>query len=322
MNKEELQKHLKDKGVQLIVGAYGEESGCEGLVEERDIQIDGKGNYTKLVGCSYLFKGFPDGTVIEDLRIPKKILSLAVIRADRWWAKLVLGFLFFCPRRLTEKHIIDIMSCYHQIVCNVVEKHLLPSNKYCPAVREIDRALTLVIDEFFSGKLRELFHFVIRNVGCMILEEDAAYKWRAQEFFSLIDKKKLKENPMQELKRAFTIYAHREKAMPEKIRGIKKGFIALRFNRFLKDFIVRFILELDLEKVKLDEADWYFCLLKNSYDFGGISAEERKKEKARIDKEKGHNIPKIVYKEAPPSAPVAVNLKPLEPKPKKDEKNK
>ena len=65
----------------------------------------------------------------------------------------------------------------------------------------------------------------------------------------------------------------------------------LRFSKSSREFVVEFLCELDMEEVKLDEADWYFCLRRDGYDFGGIPIKERLEERKRLDKEKGHNIP-------------------------------
>jgi len=41
--------------------------------------------------------------------------------------------------------------------------------------------------------------------------------------------------------------------------------------------------ELDLEKVKMDESDWYYALDRNGYDYGGLSYQERMKIMAEMD---------------------------------------
>ena len=309
MNQEELQKHLKEHGVKLIVGAYGEGENCEGLVEKENIQVDGKGNYTKLVGCSYLFKGDPNGQIIADLAIPKKVVKISLDFVNTWWGKLAVALLFVLPQRLTRKTIMRFVKGYHEISAGIVRRHLYSPDKYCPAVREIDRALRVVLDEFF-GELDRIYMCSLKDTGCMILEFDAAYKWPFQEFCSLIKKEDLKENPLKELKRVFTIHRHRDKVMGEKMKAMRRVIFLLRFNKFLLKFITRFLLEMDLEKVKPDEADRYFCLGRKSYDSRGMSLIERQKEKAKIDKEKGHNIPKIRYGQPGQTVPQSVMLKP------------
>ena len=311
MNKEEINKHLEKNGVQLIIGAYGEGTGCEGLVEKKDIQIDGKGSYTKLIGCSYLFKGFPDSRAVEDFTIPKKLIKVALDYVNTWWGKLLVIFIFLFPRFMTRKLVMRFIRSYYEISNSIVSKYLYSPNKYCPAVRETNRALGVVIDEYFGGEERTLVHF-LKDSGCKILEIDAAYKWRYQEFCSLVNKERLKKNPLKELKRVFAIYEHREKVMPFKIKAVKGILRLLKLNKFVLKLLVRFLIELDQEEVKLDEADWYFCLGRDSYDFGGMTLEERMVEKARIDKEKGHNIPNIVYKQDSAEIPAGVSLKPKE----------
>jgi len=61
--------------------------------------------------------------------------------------------------------------------------------------------------------------------------------------------------------------------------------------------MMRFLLELDYGKIKTDEADWYFCLKRKDYNFKGVLYEGRLIEKERIDREKGHKIPKVIFDE-------------------------
>lgn len=333
MNKEELEEHLKENGVQFIVGAYGEGPGCEGLVEKRGIKIDGKGDYTKLIGCSYLFKGFPDHRVIEDINIPKKLIKIAITFLNTFWGKILGLSIFILPNFITRKFVMRFVKYYYDISQLVLKRHQYPRDRYCPAVREIDRALRVVVDQYFGDPERKYLHG-FKDSLCMILEMDAAYKWRFQEFCSLFNKKKLKENAIKEIKRVFSIYANREKAFPDKVDGFRKVISLLRFNKLYLNIFTDFIFELDLEKVKLDDADWFFCLLRNTYDFGGMSLEERKRERERINKERGHNIPRIVYQKEGAGMPKGRTIKtkagqgtPISPLPEvkqnvKEEKNK
>ncbi len=56
-------------------------------------------------------------------------------------------------------------------------------------------------------------------------------------------------------------------------------------------------MELDTKKVGLDEADWYFCLRRNTHNYRGIPLPERLAELERIDAERKHMYVKVEYKQ-------------------------
>jgi len=50
---------------------------------------------------------------------------------------------------------------------------------------------------------------------------------------------------------------------------------------------------LDMEKVKLDEADWYFVLGHHCYEYQDVPYKDRLAERRMIDAKLGHKIPRF-----------------------------
>jgi hypothetical protein len=58
----------------------------------------------------------------------------------------------------------------------------------------------------------------------------------------------------------------------------------IKFHGRTRKFLMKFFEEIDLEKIKMDEADWYHCLRRNDYNYGGLSIQERLLIRQKIDK--------------------------------------
>jgi len=139
-----------------------------------------------------------------------------------------------------------------------------------------------------------LVKFVELVVLCV--DFDTAYRFQSQDGLSNLDKR---NDPVKELERILDIMANRyTDYVSDKIRAFKKFIPLIRLSPLLKRVLNNFFQELDIEKIKPDEADWYFGLRRERYNFGGLTLEERLKEVERIDKEQGHA--RIKFKKATP----------------------
>lgn len=284
----------KKRYIRIIKGAFGDDpENRYGIVEEITEPKEG-GILVKFKGCSYLYKGYPKDETLKSLRAPKvafrifrHILSIKIV-------KIVLAALFFIHRKSAEKILLRFVKICLQESYYMIEPNILEPREYCASVREIYRVMTLIMEEIESQKIREMMP-MIRNTICMFLEYDNAYKFIMQDILPEIDKTKLKESPIKEINRVFEIFFCRSRRRQKRYTNLKKLIIYfLIFNKKGRKHLVKFISELNFERIKLDEADWYFSL-QRSYDFRGISREDRLKIKKKIDKEKNHcNLKKLI----------------------------
>ena len=134
------------------------------------------------------------------------------------------------------------------------------------------------------------FHF-LRNLGISfdlayrvgrivanLLEHDDAYRLRVQDIFTEMSKNHMMINPGAEITRLMGIYLKREgSAITEKFTSIAKILsLSLRIPRIRKAFFGAFG-QVDIENLRLDKSDQYFCRQRDDYDFMGESIELRTK---------------------------------------------
>ncbi len=274
----------KDGKVEVIGGVFGEWLGCDGMVEEV-IRPNRGGTFVKIYGCSYLFKGYPDKVKVRGLDmskamvsgIPREIIGKSIVLSS---AVLFL-FLFF------RKRFIKYAEKLFDIVLERNAHYEIPENEYNVCVKEIKRAVVEALKKEHNAWT--LLVGKITRFVCLFLEMDSAYRFRVQDAFGNVDKVK-------DFFGLIDIMISRERSkgenptnMPRKWKFIKLVLkIILFLSPGLNRIVKRIIENLDADKIKMDEADWYFSLRYLSYDFGGKNREWRFAERDRIDKEKGH----------------------------------
>lgn len=123
------------------------------------------------------------------------------------------------------------------------------------------------------------------DVISMLLEFDDAYRYRIQDLFGALNKEAFLLNPGRETARVLQLVMERGNGTKAKF-GLFKALLPLLFRiGFIREVAVQFVATADLEKLKLDEADWYRCLQWGGYDFGGIPLEDRVSMRMMIDAE-------------------------------------
>lgn len=299
----------------VVSGAYGDMENCEGIIEEVVMPPEG-GTFTKFYGCSYLFKGVPLVEIVEGIGLAKSMISALpreiIMRSILFQIALVL-YAIFSPKRLNH---------YLRVYIEVLHSHTMSRLKFPPIRynkltnemrRAFDKAITkemakrgLEFDSAMDWKnagqgafatdkvefymsMRLIMDFIYVFIEC-----DNAYRFRLQDMFENLNQERVGTNVTKEVLRLIQILINREYQINSKWIQMKKLFrLLLLVSPRFRGLIREFLLELEIEKVSLDEADWYFCLRRNGYDFRGIPVEERLKEKERIDKEKGHILLKL-----------------------------
>lgn len=307
------------RNVNIVLGAYGSIEDCVGVVEPNGITQPPEGGiFTKYMGCNYLFKGYPDSRKIEAIRTSKKILSVVPRFLARKPTNLILLWIlplvFLFPKSWKKKLFIEACDCFFSIAYYFLFNIIPPPEKYCVSVREIYRALTVVFDERIKDDLMMEMATKWRDTVCMTNEYDFAYRARKQNVLPEINIEALKKNPIKELNRVFDILIRREPA-----GGIRRKWIRfkiailfyLRLNKGAREFVVRFLTEIDYKKIKMDDADWYYCLRRPEFNFSDISFEDRMKQVKIMDEKVGNKIPKVTFREGIPPGTMPVEATPV-----------
>lgn len=309
----DLQKH---GNLVIIAGAFGDIANCEGVAEERIHPPEG-GTLTKLYGCSYLFKGYPSVEIVEGNGLAKAMIS--VIPRDIIGKSIPIMLAFGVVYSFMRKKFWHLVNIYiSTIYFHGVYKLEYPENHFNKMTREIKRASNVVLDKMLKlknipeskvsllnydytfpidteiRKKREFIEIIAKLIEfiCLFLEFDNAYRFRIQDVFGEIDKVGVMKSISKEFNRIMRIGIYRENkeiGITYKWKFLKVFItLVLFFDKDIRYYVKELFLELNLEQVKLDEDDWYFCLNRIGYDFKGWTYENRIKEKKRIDKEKGH----------------------------------
>lgn len=212
------------------------------------------------------FNGFPLGQDVEKVDIMKKISRALMsglfhaLKKQIWLLPTLLpAFWIF------KKLVYVLIYTFHRLV----ERVRIKPNMYCPALRELYRA-------FSKPRLKEdqemmELRLMLRDLLCMTMEFDNAYRFRFQDLVESLNKDNLRRKPIKELLRLFSLAQSREKTQEinDTWKLVKLGInFYLRFNPKLTNLIKDTLLEVDIEKVKLSSEDKSFCDPRKDYIFG------------------------------------------------------
>jgi len=282
----------------IIFGAFGTDYDCVGVIE-KTIEPKTGGIYIKFEGCKQLMRGHPDTPRLESVGICKALIAstwrkFLKSKTTLFLLAVIFPFYVLLPQYNKKSFLKCILLSLTRIFERALKICVLPVNKYSEPVREIYRVLSIHLVE---RKERELERGLwwLKNVICMIIEYDLAYRFILQDVIYYLDKDNLKKKPIKEITKLIDIIILRySKKVSKNWKKIKLiSIFILFFHPQIKKKIVDILLDLQIKKLVLNDDDWYFCLRRKNYKFRGMTNEERLKEKEKIDKEFKNNIPKI-----------------------------
>lgn len=223
------------------------------------------GVYTYMEGHPYPYKGFPFFEFVDKIdqikKIQRGVLS-SLYHSFTKRNKLQIAFLLFVPWLFG-----DFVKAFVYTFYRMVDRFKLKPLRYCTAMRELYRAFSVEFhDESASEKE---MRFMVRDVLCMFLEFDNAYRFRFQDIIVELNKDNL--NPSKEIVRLLELMMSREKTQEIKDTWrLVRYFLPwyLFFNKSLKKNIVAILKDLDLEKVALSDEDKHYCAERKDYNFG------------------------------------------------------
>ena len=220
------------------------------------------GVLTYMQNFDFPYRGYPHYEFVDKIDINKKITRgfisgfyHAVKKKNYLW------FITLLPGLWVFKAIVRA-GIYVQY--KTVERFRIKTNKYCQFIRELHRCFSLN-DLELAGQVRDMV--------CMILEMDNAYRYRAQDVLPELDKNALRKNPSKELIRLLDVMISREKQQTtiDTWRLTKYGIrFYLSFDKEMRNIVVNTLLHLDMEKVKLTKEDKQFCIPRKDYVCGFI----------------------------------------------------
>ena len=210
------------------------------------------------------YRGFPYLEFVDKTDIIKKLVKGSLSGIYHSFRAKWIKILFILPAILVFRELIwtGIYTFYR-----LIERYRIKPLRYSKAIRALHEAFSVPRgDSFKEMELR----YMIRDILCMILEFDNAYRFRAQDILAELNQKALK-NPIKELHRIIDIASIREKTqMTKDTWKLIKMFVSfyLRFDRKFKNLVVHVLKNLNLEEFKLTAEDIAFCDPRKDYTFG------------------------------------------------------
>ena len=270
--------------------------GNEGLVKSHE-QVRGQnaqeiervafppegGVYTFYKGNKLPSRGFPYDETVEAVDDCKKIVMAFVYSFYNILKKPLSGMLFlFFFRKQIQEIFLRVPTITSKRLRGVLNKPTM----YSPAIREVYRVLS-DMSEIENGTvppggwklsdttLKSVMPD-IRDVVCMSLDNDDAYRYRFQDIMVEMDKVALKKNTRKEILRLLGIVEKRELSFMD---TFGYGFQGRKWERMrrvasvallipaLQKRAFYFLNSLDIEKLRMDEIDLESAYIKTSYDF-------------------------------------------------------
>ena len=253
--------------------------------------VEEGGVHTWMSDQKYPYKGYPHFEFVDKIDQIKKInramLSGLYHQLKR---RPKIFYLSVLPALWLTK---DLLRSWVYVFYRQIDRFKIKTIRYCDAVREIHRAFSVIRP---GEKPHEVeFREMTRDLLCMILECDNAYRYRAQDILPLLDKVALAKNPTAELVRLSKVMSSREKTQEIRDTWTLLHYaltVYLRFDRSVTKMLQFALTQIDLDKVKLSIEDKAYCIPRKDYQFGfmlkpgpediKMIAEYQEKEKAKL----------------------------------------
>ncbi len=212
-------------------------------------------------------KGWPFGRAVVAVNIVKRLTTEFL----KLYPKL--GLLTLSPIRTLEKLLVSFNTISSKLIAEfVIKKELMT-----PCSSELQTLTEKFLTEL--GVSHETSVGFARYFSTLI-EYDNAYRYRIEDICSETNECNLYNSPVRETKRLFQIYRQREKCLyitDTLAKLVSLASLILLIPKIKHTFRYA-ILQVKWERLRLDDADKYWCRQRPDYDFWGESVEVRTKD--------------------------------------------
>ena len=152
------------------------------LIEKIEFPKEG-GVLMYMKGYKYSYRGFPFWEFVEKMDILKKVFRYFLgrvhffARTNKWKLPFLLPSMWFL-----KKIAFSLLYSFYR----VIERFRIKPHRYCKAVREIYRVFNVMIEREKDPEIKEKIR-QLRDLVCMFLEFDNAYRFRVQDIIEEIN---------------------------------------------------------------------------------------------------------------------------------------
>jgi len=216
-----------------------------GQLESIDISKP-KGTFTYLKGINIPFKGYIYPYPVRAAGMVKRVLKATIeLIGNKKWLLLIR------PKKW--------IKWFNSYADRAFEPYRIKENRFCKSGREIYRVIP---DKRLAYNL------------CMIWEYEFVYRFIGQDVLGNLNKDNLKK-PRKELIRLLDILISRSNN-DGVIKNTKKARKAVRrLPKWVLKKLTEALKRIDIDEIKLDENDMYWCLRRPNYDHRGLTYEKK-----------------------------------------------
>ena len=225
------------------------------------------GVLTYMDGYEYPYRGFPSAEVVEKIDLIKK-LSRAMasglyhsLKRHPWLMITLLPVVWVFK---------DLLYTGVSTFARTLERVRLKPHRYSQPIRELHRAFSEPRAQRGEDEHTQELRLMLRDIVCMVLEYDNAYRFRMQDILAELDKEALRRNPYKELNRLLSIAQSRENT--QEIRDTWKlaklaVSLYLRMDRKMRNLVVDVLCEINTAEIKMTVEDVSFAEKRKDYVF-------------------------------------------------------
>jgi hypothetical protein len=223
----------------------------------------------------YPRKGHTYPEVCEANNIVKKVTVGSIMSIASPYSVLAVGGFLITPWKYKIKWMEKALSNYVRMADYANRLHYLKKERYCKASQEL---WDLVFQTLRNLGISFDVAYRCGRIAAHLIEHDDAYRYRVQDIFSEMSKPHMMANPSAEILRVIGLYLKREgSGISEKFTAVAKILsLGLKVPKVKKAYLEA-IRQANIENLRLDEADQYFCRQRDDYDFMGEDRELRVK---------------------------------------------
>jgi hypothetical protein len=171
---------------------------------------------------------------------------------------------------------------YHREADRRLRYVYLKPERYTPMCQELRKLFTLFLENIgITRMVSETENLAANSSKTLVtmVQYDEQYRYPLQDFFSSTTQEALLKRPVRELFRISNLCESRDKnpLRSKKIFGPWRLIaVAILFLPKVRKAWKNALAQVDFSRLQFDDDDFYFCLTRFDYDYGGLTEEARR----------------------------------------------